>query len=314
MKDELISVIITTYKRSDKLEDAIKSVINQTYKNLEIIIVDDNSELKEERELTAKIVSKYKNIRYIKNEKNLGGSLSRNVGIKASKGNIICFLDDDDEYLPTRIEKMYECYKSHKNDNVGLIYCNCFSVDLNKNILVSYKNNVEGLPLYEQMLNCIASTSLWLVSKKALLDIGMFEDAVCKQDSIVLLKLIVNNYKIFSVHEELVLYYEHGGTGISGTKLKNIKGLVNYREWCRKYYQKLDSKEKVKNVEWNFSKQLISLYIINNMKKEAYSEFKNMLKQRPFKIKTYISFTKILFSNLYFKYLRRLNENKKRIS
>lgn len=314
MKNELISVIITTYKRSDKIEDAIKSVLNQTYKNLEIIIVDDNSSEIEERNLTSKIVSKYKDIKYIPNDKNLGGALSRNVGINAAKGNIISFLDDDDEYLPTRIEKMYECYMKHKDDNVGLIYCNCYSIDSNKNILGSYRNNVEGLPLYEQMLNCIASTSMWLISKKVLVDIGMFEDAICKQDSIVLLKLIVNNYKVFCVDEELVLYYEHGGTGISGTKLKNIQGLLHYREWCRKYYPKLNSSYKLKNVEWNFSKQLNSLYVINNMKKEAYIELKNMFKQKPFALKNYLSFFKILFSNLYLKYLRRLNENKKRVS
>lgn len=307
---ELISVIITTCKRSDKIKNAIESVLNQTYKNLEIIVVDDNFDYKEERLKTSEIVKKYKNIKYITNESQLGGSLSRNVGIKECSGNVICFLDDDDEYLPTRIEKMYDCYKIHKDDNIGLVYCNCYSVDDNRNILGSYKNTVEGLPLYEQMLNCIASTSLWLVSKKALLDIGMFEDAVCKQDSIVLLKLIVNDYKIFCVNEELVLYYEHGGTGISGTKLKNIKGLLNYREWCQKYYNKLESKEKIKNVEWNFSKQLISLYIINNMKKEAYLECKNMFKQRPFKLKNYISLFKILFPKSYKTFIRSKNEKR----
>lgn len=108
MGKDLVSVIIPTYKGAKALSRAIDSVLNQTYKNLEIIIVDDNVSSSDERIETEAVVSKYKeyrNIHYIKHEKNMNGAAARNTGISYANGEYICFLDDDDLYLPTRIEK-----------------------------------------------------------------------------------------------------------------------------------------------------------------------------------------------------------------
>ena len=102
--NKLVSVIITTYRRSDKIERAIESVLNQTYKNIEIIIVDDNSNEPEERKKTKKIVKKYSEIKYIQNKENLGGALSRNVGIDNANGDFIAFLDDDDKYTEDKLK------------------------------------------------------------------------------------------------------------------------------------------------------------------------------------------------------------------
>ena len=301
MKEELISIVITTYNRSDKVEEAIRSAINQTYSNTEIIVIDDNSNRLEERERTKEIIQKFSGIKLIQNKNNLGGALSRNEGIKNAKGNLISFLDDDDIYLPNRIEEMYKEYIRHKDEKIGIVYCNCERIDNSKNIIGSYENHYEGLPLYEQMMGCIAGTSMWLANKKALVEVGMFENTPSKQDSILLLKIIANGFKIFSVNKNLVLYYEHGGKGISGTKLSNIEGLLNYREWCRKYYNKLDKKEQINNVECNFSKQLITLYILNNKKQEARKELKNIIWRKPISKEALKSILKIYFSKIYMK-------------
>lgn len=305
MKEELISIVITTYNRSNKLEDAIKSAINQTYKNIEIIVVDDNSEKQNEREETKKIVRKYNNINLVLNTTNLGGALSRNEGIKVSKGDLISFLDDDDMYLPERLEIMYKEYLKHKEENVGLIYCNCSRINDNKEIIGSYENNYNGLPLYQQMLGCIAGTSMWLAKKEVLENVSMFEDTPSKQDSILLLKIIANGYNVFSVNQNLVLYYEHNGNGISGVKLSNINGLLNYRNWCRKYYAGLESKRMINNVECNFSKQLITLYIINDKKKEAKEELRNVIKHKPFSLISLKSIYKIVCSKHYLKNIKK---------
>ena len=82
--NEKISVIIPTYKRHDLLERAIKSVLNQTYKNLEIIVVDDNKKDSIERKETEKIMKKYPDIIYIQNKENMGGGLTRNIGINCA--------------------------------------------------------------------------------------------------------------------------------------------------------------------------------------------------------------------------------------
>ena len=160
MEKKLITVIITTYNRSRDIERAINSVLNQTYKKIELIVVDDNANNPEEREKTEQIVKKYENVKLIKNEKNLGGALSRNVGIKNAKGEFIAFLDDDDVYEETKIEKQYKCYLEHEKENVGLIYCYHFIINESGEVISEYHNHHGNRPLYDNMINCIASTTI----------------------------------------------------------------------------------------------------------------------------------------------------------
>lgn len=103
-----VSVIIATYRRNESLEKAIVSVINQTYLNVEIIIVDDNSD-EEWNTTVEKIIEKCRSmtehsIVYIQNERNMGSARTRNIGIDNANGEYITFLDDDDVYLPQKIE------------------------------------------------------------------------------------------------------------------------------------------------------------------------------------------------------------------
>ena len=102
-----VSVIIPTYKRCDFIDRAINSILNQSYPNIEIVIVDDNGDGTLDRNKMIEIMNKYESdnrIKYIKNPVNKGGALARNIGIQAATGEFITFLDDDDEYLPTKIE------------------------------------------------------------------------------------------------------------------------------------------------------------------------------------------------------------------
>ena len=111
MKD-FISVIITTRNRKYKAERAVKSVINQSISNYEIIVVDDCS--KDQTSLYLK--TKFPMIKIITNKVNLGGSASRNIGVKYSKGNYLSFLDDDDSYHPKKYNNAdKKKYKSWKN-------------------------------------------------------------------------------------------------------------------------------------------------------------------------------------------------------
>ena len=101
MREELISVIIPTYNRRDKVTYAVKSVLDQTYSNIEVIIIDDASTDNTEAEIK-KI--KDDRIRYIYLEKNHGAAGARNVGIKEANGTYIAFQDSDDIW-----EKNYKC-------------------------------------------------------------------------------------------------------------------------------------------------------------------------------------------------------------
>ena len=107
MVSGLVSVIIPTYKRPTMLGRAIDSVLNQSYTNTEVVVVDDNSNGDMFRMETIQYMEKYINdyrVKYIKHERNQNGSAARNTGIQNSVGEYIAFLDDDDYFLKNRIK------------------------------------------------------------------------------------------------------------------------------------------------------------------------------------------------------------------
>lgn len=124
MSELLVSVIIPTYKRAIYLSRAINSVLNQTYTNVEVIVVDDNDPKSEWRTKTEVIMEQYKNdtrVNYICHKKNMNGSVARNTGIYNSNGEVICFLDDDDVYLPMKIIKQLTYLLN--NEKYKAVYC-----------------------------------------------------------------------------------------------------------------------------------------------------------------------------------------------
>ena len=109
-----VSVVITTYKRPGKLGRAIKSVLDQSLEDWELIIVDDNNGDSPFRAETEAFMATYlgdSRIRYIKHEKNSGAPAARNTGIKAAVGTYIALLDDDDEFESTKLEKQLTLLK-----------------------------------------------------------------------------------------------------------------------------------------------------------------------------------------------------------
>lgn len=104
--NNLVSCIIPSYKRTDTLRRAINSVLKQTYKNIEVLIVDDNFNGDEYSEQVRNIVVSFDNprIRLISQPMHINGAEARNAGVRAAKGEYIAFLDDDDEWLSEKIE------------------------------------------------------------------------------------------------------------------------------------------------------------------------------------------------------------------
>lgn len=296
--NELVSVIIPTYKRNDRLREAIDSVVNQTYVNLEIIIVDDNDPSSSYRKETENLMMQYKDnkkIRYIQHSENTGGAIARNTGISQAGGEYIAFLDDDDIYLPEKIEKQYEVFQKHTGEKLGLVYCYVQGIDDARNTLWNSFNDYEGTPLYEQMLCCIAGTSLWLCPKKALLDVGGFIRSPNKQDSILLTKLLGEGYTVYRVPEILVLYNDDPhNVKVSGINRKNIEGILLLRQISRDYYHLL-SKKQAKKVEINFSSTLVNYYARLNEPKKALHEFASLLRLSPFLLNN----LKLLIKTIY---------------
>jgi glycosyltransferase involved in cell wall biosynthesis len=114
------TVIIPTYNRADLIEVAINSVLQQSFTDFEIIVIDDASQ-----DDTEKVVSKFSDtrIQYIKNERNLERSRTRNKAINLAKGNYITFLDSDDYYLENHLQNFYDEISSVKIKS-AMFFCN----------------------------------------------------------------------------------------------------------------------------------------------------------------------------------------------
>ena len=103
-----VSVIIATYRRYDSLLRAVKSLINQTYSNIEIVVIDDNADTDWNKRIKTAVdkiqIETKSNIILIQNKVNQGSANTRNIGVRTSTGDYVTFLDDDDVYLPSKIE------------------------------------------------------------------------------------------------------------------------------------------------------------------------------------------------------------------
>lgn len=123
-----VSVIIPTYGEPIFLNKAINSVLNQSLRELELIIVDDNNPETKARSLTEKLVQEFEGIdtrvKYIKHEYNKNGAVARNTGFAMAKGKYISLLDSDDEYMPDRLQKCYETMENVPKSVAG-VYTGC---------------------------------------------------------------------------------------------------------------------------------------------------------------------------------------------
>lgn len=121
MNNKLVSVIIPTHKRPVLLSRSIKSVLNQTYRNIELVIVDDNLAESTFQYETNKLVMSYNDprIKYINPDKHYNASYARNAGINVSKGDYITFLDDDDEFELSKIEEQVNFMNGKSDDWIG---------------------------------------------------------------------------------------------------------------------------------------------------------------------------------------------------
>jgi glycosyltransferase involved in cell wall biosynthesis len=203
----LVSVIIPTYKRNDMLDRAIISVLNQTYKNIEVIVVDDNNNDSVYREKTEEIMQKYSNnsnVIYIKHAENKNGAAARNTGIANSQGDYIAFLDDDDEFCEDKILLQVDRL-SKLDDSWGGIYCACQlytdGIEIRKLMNFTEGNICKELLLMD---NSIYAGSTFLVRRKVIEELEGFDESFTRHQDWELLVRFFRKYKIAYVNEILV--------------------------------------------------------------------------------------------------------------
>lgn len=197
----LVSVIITTCNRRPILQRALESVFQQTYKNIEIIVIDDCSTDDTED------FCKRQPVIYHKIGESKGGNHARNEGIRLSKGIWMAFLDDDDWWLPEKIEKCLRVAQVHPDT---VVYNLRGFARKNQNWITyeSYKAEMTGDISIKALYNGgFTSTSSLFVSKEALLKVGLWdEDLKIWQDNDLIIRL-AQNYNFFCLDEYLTIYW-----------------------------------------------------------------------------------------------------------
>lgn len=242
----LFSIVITTYGRALKIERALKSVINQKdIEEYEIIVVDDNGKGTSNQLETEKKVLKYNGVKYLVQEKNKGANAARNRGIIEAKGEYICLLDDDDEFLENKLS----CFKKKIFlENPDLVYSNANLIDISTN-----KVKETNLPKYKNLKfeilrgNFIGSNSFVCLKKDAVLEAGLFnENLKSCQDWEMWIRMIYNNANVSFCEENLVNYYIDSSekTRITNNFSNKHQGHLFIIELTKKYLEILTQKEK----------------------------------------------------------------------
>jgi len=166
----LISCIIPTKNRPSLVKQAVQSVLDQSYQNIEIIVIDDSTDNETQKSLTSG-----GRIRYIRNEKSRGASYSRNVGLNEARGDVIAFLDDDDIWLPKKMEMQIELIKLFP-----IVSCNYIRRIRGGRQFVKRPRTVS----YENMLyyNYLGSCSFLIFDKDVIRECFFDEDLRIGQD------------------------------------------------------------------------------------------------------------------------------------
>lgn len=198
-----VSVIIPTYNRADLVVRALRSVLDQTYQNFEVIVIDDASE-----DNTRDAVKSFNDerITYIRQNENKGGSAARNRGIKVTKGKYIAFLDSDDEWLPEKLEKQVALFESVPL-KVGAIYTGLVYIKEDNKQLGKRIPELEGdISKHVVFDNCVGPLSSGIVRKECLENCGLFDERLpACQDWDIWIR-IAKKYDFAFLEEPLVKY------------------------------------------------------------------------------------------------------------
>ena len=248
-KDSLVSVVVATYRRKHELVRALNSLSNQSYKNLEILLVDDCGN-DEWNKTVEEIFQEYIflnpdiKIKKIVNAKTLGSAVSRNVGIEASIGEYVTFLDDDDVYMPDKIKNqlnfMVENNLDYTITNLDLYYENGKLSERRKRHYIKSFDS-KSLIRYHMMYH-MTGTDVLMFKRSYLIKIGCFPK-IDVGDEFYLMESAILSGGSFGYLDccDVMAYVHASGIGLSSGKGK-IDGenfLYNYK---KKYFKDFDYK------------------------------------------------------------------------
>lgn len=200
----MISVIIPNYNRKELLLKAIRSCLQQTYRPIEVIVVDDGSNYDIKNYIKINFSNDYESglLKVFINEKNFGAAKSRNIGVGKSNGNYISFLDSDDYWESKKLDKQIDKFK--KNLNLDLVYCDQYL--LIDGVKMSSNKKMINSNILNELINgwTAPNTSTLMYRKESFERVGGFDEKLKScQDHDLWFKIARENFNIDYVDEPL---------------------------------------------------------------------------------------------------------------
>lgn len=219
-EEELVSVVIPTHNRDHCIKESIESVLNQSYKNLELFVVDDCS-----TDDTDAVIADIKDdrLKYIKLDKNMGANAARNIGIERAKGKYIAFNDSDDCWHSDKLYKQMKYMKLLERTEhapIGAVYCGFERIKDGESLgmipdFSSQGEHIIGY-IYEYMQShMFISTQTLLFNREILKEVGQFNESLKRLQDWELMLRVAAKYKIMPIQESLV------DVKVSGDALSN---------------------------------------------------------------------------------------------
>lgn len=204
-EDPLVTVVIPTYNRASVLYYALHSVINQTIKNIEIFVVDDAS-----TDNTSELVNSFDDprIHYIRFNTNKKAAAARNAGMEQARGKYIAFLDSDDEWLPTKLEKQIECMES-LSDEWGCCYTGAYVSKMGGLTRHRVFEPQKSGDVVKDLLmgRFVIWTPTFMFRRKCLDEVGLMDVQLIRSQDVDFYIRLLSKYKIASIEEPLVNIY-----------------------------------------------------------------------------------------------------------
>jgi glycosyltransferase involved in cell wall biosynthesis len=231
-KQPLVSVIIPTHNRAEMLNRAVNSVLTQTMKDFELIVVSDGS-----TDNTQEVMEKIKDQRvcFLKRESEKGAAAARNTGIQASRGKYVAFLDDDDEWLPTKLERQILVIQNAQRE-VGLVY-HWMEYTRDGCVLETRKPTLRGY-IFPEMLDkqAITNSSTLLIKRKVLDIVHGFDERLWRGNDADFIQRITKHFHVDYVPEVLCKVYVGHNDRISINNKQGMRNnLVRLKIWLEKF-------------------------------------------------------------------------------
>ncbi|MTI22273.1 glycosyltransferase [Fulvivirga sp. RKSG066] len=250
MSQPLVTVICLCYNHENFIKECINSVVNQTYKNLQIIIVDDAS-TDGSKEVIKKLIEQFPDIEFLNLENNLGNCAAFNQGLNLAKGDYIVDLATDDVFLPSRIEKQVELFSTLNND-FGVVYSDAIFIDnesrqYNKHSKYLRKHGlIDDFPtgdIYQKVISkyFISPPSL-LVKREVFEELEGYDEQLAYEDFDFWIRS-ARNWKYAYLPEPLTLVRKVRDSLSSGWYKKGDKQLFSTYLVCQKISQLNRTKE-----------------------------------------------------------------------